>query len=146
MVIYHTLVGRMNQAYKFVGMAIVFGTVGLLSLSLLAAPALAAPERRCGSVDTSLIECKESQDNADRVEDTPIWELLIIAINVLTAGIGVTAVVGIVYGSILWSSATGSPEQIKKARGIITNVVIGVLCYAVMYLVLNFIVPGGLLR
>jgi hypothetical protein len=68
----------------------------------------------------------------------------LLAINILTAGVGVAAVGGIVYGAVLYTSAGGSQEQVKKAVGIITNVVIGVVAYALMFSVLNFIIPGGL--
>ena len=61
----------------------------------------------------------------------------------MTAGVGVLALAGIVYGAVLYTSAGGSPEQIKKARTIFTNVVIGVLAFAGMYTLLQFIVPGG---
>jgi hypothetical protein len=73
-----------------------------------------------------------------------VWGVLLIAINILTAGVGVAAIGGIIYGSILYTSAGGSPEQVKKAMGIITNVVIGVVAYALMFSGLNFIIPGGL--
>jgi len=62
----------------------------------------------------------------------------------LTAGIGVLAVAGIVYGSILYTSAGDSSEKVSKSREVIRNVVIGILAYALMYAVLNFIIPGGL--
>ena len=73
-----------------------------------------------------------------------VWGLLLVAINILTAGIGIAAIGGIVYGSILYTSAGGSPEQVKKAMGIITNVVIGIIAYALMFSLLNFLIPGGL--
>ncbi|MNH46494.1 hypothetical protein D3C72_2301490 [compost metagenome] len=62
----------------------------------------------------------------------------------MTAGVGILAVGGIVYGSILYTSAGGSSEQTKKAMGIITNVVIGLIAYALMYAITNFLIPGGL--
>lgn len=95
----------------------------------------------CGGVDTSIINC--DQDGGDGVENSGIWGILLLAINILTAGVGIAAVGGIVYGAILYTSAGGSQEQTKKAMGIITNVVIGVLAYALMYAALNFLVPGG---
>lgn len=78
------------------------------------------------------------------IKKTGIWYLLVIAINILTAGIGVVAVGGLVYGSILYASAGGGPEQVKKAKTIITDIVIGLVAYAFMYAFLNFIIPGGL--
>jgi hypothetical protein len=95
----------------------------------------------CGGVDTALINC--SQGGGENVEDTGLWGLLILTVNILTAGVGVLALVGFVYGAILYTSAGGSPEQIKKARTVFTNVVIGVIAFGAMFTLLNFIVPGG---
>lgn len=78
------------------------------------------------------------------VDSSGIWGILLLVINILTAGIGIVAVAGIVYASILYTSAGGSAEQTKKAMTIIADIVIGVLAYALMYAVLNFLVPGGL--
>jgi hypothetical protein len=90
----------------------------------------------CDDVKTSVIDCTTA--------NAGIWGLLLLVINILTAGIGIAAVAGIVYGSVLYTSAGSSPEQVKKAIGIITNVVIGLVAYALMYAFLNFIIPGGL--
>lgn len=98
----------------------------------------------CGGVETSIITCAETGEENGGIRTSGIWGILLLAINILTAGIGIAAVAGIVYGSILYTSAGGSPEQVKKAMGIITNVVIGVLAYALMYAGLNFLIPGGL--
>ena len=97
----------------------------------------------CGGVDTAILSCGGSKD-ATEIEDTGIWSLLIIAINVFTGGVGVAALAGIVYGAVTYTSAGGSPEKVKKAMNIFTNVVIGVVAYALMFSLLNFIIPGGL--
>ena len=69
--------------------------------------------------------------------------ILIIVINILVAGVGVVALAGILYGAILYTTAGGSSEQVKKAMGIFQNVVIGVVAFAGMWVLLNFLVPGG---
>ena len=97
----------------------------------------------CDGRETAIIACPDG-GTSGKVEDTGVWFILIIIINVLSAGVGVLALAGIVYGGVLYTSAGGSPEQVKKAMGIITNVVIGVIAYAGMYALVNFLVPGGL--
>lgn len=94
--------------------------------------------------DTAIIKCTNVKDNATNVQNSGLWSILLTAINILTAGVGIAAIGGVVYGSILYTSAGGNPEQVKKAMGIITNVVIGILAYALMFSFLNFIIPGGL--
>ena len=98
---------------------------------------------RCGGVTTAIIHCDQGGQPGN-VHDTGLWGVLLLGINILTAGVGIAAVGGIVYGALLYTSAGGSPEQVKKALGIITNVVIGVVAYALMYALLNFLIPGGI--
>ncbi len=88
--------------------------------------------------------CKNGSKPNTSVEQSGVWGLLLMAINILTAGVGIAAVGGIIYGSIMYATAGGSPENVKKARTIITNVVIGIIAYAFMFTILNFITPGGL--
>lgn len=120
-------------------------TLFALIILLGAVMALAMPSPTyadCGGVPTSVINCE--QTGGDGVEDTGIWGILMLVINILTAGVGILAVGGIVYGAILYTSAGGSSEQIKKATTVFTNVVIGIVAYAAMYALLNFIIPGGI--
>lgn len=117
----------------------VFAMLGLSTLST--SPVDAA---ECGDVQTSIIDCPQTGDvSGDNYENTGIWALVLLVINILATGVGVAAVVGIVYGAILYSSAGGSPEKVKKARTVIMNVVIGLLLFAAMYSLLNFLIPGG---
>lgn len=94
-------------------------------------------------LETSIIGCTPDTSK-NGVESTAIWQVLLLGINILTGLIGIAAVGGVIYGSILYASAGGNPEGIKKGKEIITNVVIGLLAYAAMYSLLNFIIPGGI--
>jgi hypothetical protein len=82
--------------------------------------------------------------NAPSIEKTGIWLLLIIAINIITYGIGLAGVVGIVWGAMLYTTASGKPEQVKKANMVIANTLLGMIVYAAAYAFMNFIIPGGL--
>lgn len=76
-------------------------------------------------------------------EDDGITVLINLSITILTALIAIAAVIGIIYGAVLYTSSGGNAENTKKARGIITNTVIGIVAYALMYVILNFLIPGG---
>lgn len=101
----------------------------------------------CGGVETSLISCDQSGDtssgNEEAIKNTGIWGILILTINIMTTGVGVLAIAGFIYGGILYTTSGGSPEQVKKARTVFTNVVIGIITFGAMFTILNFIVPGG---
>ena len=122
------------------------GLVALLVLGvgIIIAPTATAddPPSSCGGVETSIISCEETGGDRN-IENTGVWGLLLMVLNILTAGVGVAALAGLVYGAVLYTSAGGNPEQVKKARTVFTNVVIGVIAFAGMYALLNFIVPGG---
>ena len=105
----------------------------------------AATTPKCGDVNTSIINCAPSTNNngSTGIENTGIGSVLISIINIMAAGVGIMAVGGIVYASVLYASAAGSAEQVKKAKEMIRNVIIGVVLYGLMYGLLNYIIPGG---
>ncbi len=107
-------------------------------VSLIPAAAYAAS---CGGADTTLINC--SQDNSGGVETNGIWGLLLLVLQILTAGVGVVAVGGIVYAAILYASAEDKSDQVNQAKMIITNIVIGLIAFALMWAGINFLIPGG---
>jgi hypothetical protein len=55
--------------------------------------------------------------------------------------VGIIATVMVVYGGIKWVSAAGNPGQIKDARDIIDNAVIGVIVALTSVVLLNIINP-----
>lgn len=114
-------------------------------MTFAARPALAL---ECGEgVDTSIIGgdiCKGVNNDSGKLEDNAIWKIMILVLNIMTAGVGIAAVGGIVYGAILYTSAADNSNQTKKAVGIIGNVAVGLVLYAMMYLLLNFLIPGGI--
>jgi hypothetical protein len=116
-----------------------FGTMVVAPAALAQTP----PPNECGGVETSIITCPQTNPSGGGVKDNAIWGVLLIALNILTAGVGIAAVGGIVYASILYTSAGDSTEQTKKAIEMIRNIVIGLVAYGLMYLVLNFLIPGG---
>ena len=125
-----------------VGLLLLLGmTVFLAPVSAFAVETPKDPVSGC-ETPTAIIKC-DIPDGAEGYKNTGLWSILILIINILTAGVGVVALAGIVYGSILYTSAGGNQEQVKKAMGIFTNIVIGIIAFAGMWALLNFLVPGG---
>lgn len=120
-----------------------FLMAGLLFAALpFVGPVTNVSAAECGGVTTSIISCDQSGEGKD-VKDTGLWGILILVINIMIAGVGVLALAGIVYGAVLYTSAGGNAEQVKKAMGIFTNVVIGIIAFGGMWALLNFLIPGG---
>jgi RsiW-degrading membrane proteinase PrsW (M82 family) len=55
----------------------------------------------------------------------------------------------IIYGGILWMTAAGNEEKVKKAKELITEALIGLVivlaAYAISYFVLNQLVNASLI-
>ena len=111
-------------------------TVGAMALSR---PALAD----CMGVKTSIINCDNGSGKDAKTGEEAIYNILGMVIKIMTGAIGLVAVAAVVYGAILYGSASDNPENIKKAKEIWTNVVIGLIAFAFMVSILNFIIPGG---
>ena len=111
-------------------------TVGAMALSR---PALAD----CMGVKTSIINCDNGSGKDAKTGEEAIYNILGMVIKFMTGAIGLVAVAAVVYGAILYGSASDNPENIKKAKEIWTNIVIGLIAFAFMVSILNFIIPGG---
>lgn len=97
----------------------------------------------CAGVGTSIISCGGTRNSTD-LQSNGIWLILLIALQILAGGVGMVAVGGIVYASIMYASAQDNDAQVKKAKDTIANVIIGIVAFALMYSVLQFLIPGGI--
>lgn len=107
----------------------------------------AQASQMCGDVKTSIIGgdvCGNVVKDSTDIKQSGVWALLILVLNILTAGVGIAAVGGIAYGAALYASSADKPEQAKAGMTFIKNVVIGLIAYALMFIILNFLIPGGL--
>ena len=98
-----------------------------------------------GDSDTDACNVKTSIIQVDcSTGGNPIWGLLLMAINILTAGIGIVAIGGVIYAAILWTTAEDKNAQIVKSKETIFNVVVGLVAFALLYAFLQFLIPGGI--
>lgn len=141
---YRIFIGSMKIKQKIV--ALLFVAVASIGVSSTALSPVQA-QQKCGEVDTSIIGgdiCNGVNNESKNPADTAVWKILLLVLNIMTAGVGILAVGGIVYGAILYTTSSESQDQTKKAKEVIRNVVIGIIAYAGMYLLLNFLIPGGI--
>lgn len=114
-------------------------SIAILATITIGTMVLSRPAQAdCMDVKTSIIDCEDAATGEDA-----IYNILSMAIKIMTGAIGIVAVGAVVYGAILYGASGGSPENIKKAKDIWTNVVIGLVAFAFMVAILNFIIPGG---
>ncbi len=104
---------------------------------LLYAPsALAADTLQCAFLPQSI---------CGNTGETGIISFLEWVLNIMIAVVGVAAVGGTVWAGILYLSAGDNSSQVQQAKTIITGVAIGLLIFGIMYLAINWLVPGGVL-
>ena len=75
-----------------------------------------------------------------------MWGLLLIAINILTAGVGIAAVGGLILAGITYATASNDQNKIVKAKEMIYNVVLGIVMFALMWSFLQYLIPGGVFK
>lgn len=92
-------------------------------------------------VDTNIIGGDSGVDVGDG--KTAIEKILKLIANILIYGLGVAAVLGVVIAGIMYMTARDNEQQVAKAKMRLFEVVIGLIAWAVMFAVLNWLLPGG---
>ena len=66
--------------------------------------------------------------------------------NWMAIGTTIAVVAGIIYGAVLYITASGDSGKAKKAIGVIRSAVVALILYFAMYAIINFLIPGGAYR
>lgn len=77
---------------------------------------------------------------------SPINAMLLWAIGILGAGVGVAVVIGIVLGGITYAMSDGDEGKVKEGRGMVVNAVIGLFLFIFLWAAANFMIPGGVFK
>lgn len=104
------------------------------------APETVSPGADLKKCDTSILKINCDENGGG------IWSLLLLVVQILTAGVGLVAIGGFVYAAILYTTAEGNAGQVTKAKETIFNVVVGLVLYALMWAFLQFLIPGGVFK
>lgn len=113
-------------------------SLGLLLLAIVGIVGVfAAPlaHADCGGIETAIINC---DSNAN-----PTLEIVKLVLKIMTGLVGIAAVGALIFAGIMYSSASGDQGQVQKAKTMIQNTVIGIVLYGAMFLLGNFLIPGG---
>lgn len=97
---------------------------------------------RCGGIDTAYVACPSPTGTG--IAASPIWVLLNVFLNIAVAFVGIAAVGGLIYAGMMYSSAGDNQDRVKKAKTLMVNITIGLVVFAAMYILLQFIIPGGI--
>ena len=123
---------------KRIGIALLaIATTAIVAAAVSNTPSLAAS---CGGVATSIIDCRSANDTTG----SPVAAVLVVAIQILTALIGIVAIGAFIYAGILYSAASGVAAQVAKAKEIMANTVTGLVVFAGMGVLVAYLLPGSL--
>ena len=133
--------------------AAILGPVLAIALVLgFTAPASAQTDQKtvkCGNDQVAIgvsINGNNCVDKGTTVENNVIFVWLSSIIKFLTVGVGIAATGGVVFGGFLYLTAQGNASKTQKGIATIINALIGILMYALAFAIINFLVPGGILK
>lgn len=133
--------------------SLVLGT--LLALTVLvgfAIPAAAQTDQKnvkCGTDQVAVsiaINGSNCVDKGKTVETNVIIVWASSIIKFLTVGVGLAATGGVAFGGFLYLTAQGNSSKTQKGVAVILNSLVGVTLYALAFALINWLVPGGVLK
>lgn len=94
----------------------------------------------CGGVETSIINCSETDGEGS------INHVLVLVLDILSMGIGITGVVGILIVGVQLLTSSDDVTKATKTKHRLLAIVVGLACYSVLWLGLRWLLPGGSLN
>lgn len=76
-------------------------------------------------------------------EGCEVFTILNLILDVLSYGVVIAGALGITVFGVQYLTAKGDEAQVTKAKRRIFEIVIGLAVYAVLWAILNFVLPGG---
>ena len=92
-------------------------------------------------------ECKDSTEKGATkcLENQPfITDFLKPTVNILSALVGVVVVASIIFGGVQYAMAGEKPEQMGAAKKRITQSLVALLIYMLLFAFIQYLIPGGL--
>lgn len=91
----------------------------------------------CGGAETNIISCDDNEGG--------IWHILSLVLDIMSAGIGILGVIGIMVTGVQYLTAGDNEQQIKKAKNRIFQILIGLILYLITFVGLEWLLPGGII-
>ncbi len=76
--------------------------------------------------------------------DMCVLELILLILKILVYGLGVAATIGVVIAGIQYMTARDNESQVAESKKRLFNIVIGLASWAIMWTVMNWLIPGGM--
>lgn len=108
----------------------------ILTLVFGAAITLDVHAASCGGVDTTILNCSEDGEGA-------VTHIVLLILDIMTIGIGILGVIGISVAGVQYLTAAGDTTKATKSKRRIFEIVIGLACYALIWVGAEWLMPGG---
>ena len=92
----------------------------------------------CGDAETSIINCNVGGDGG-------IYYVLSFILDALAVGVGITAVAGISWAGVVYLTAGENVSRVEKAKRRLGEIIIGLVCYTLIYVAASWLLPGAIL-
>lgn len=84
-------------------------------------------------------------DICSKAEDSEaIFALLNFFLTIFVVLVGIVAIGMFIWAGILYASGDANSNRVAQAKTIMTNTTIGIIAFGLMYLALNWLIPGGI--
>jgi hypothetical protein len=93
-----------------------------------------------GYAETVILNCVETENGCG------LFMIINIVLTVITAGVTVLGILGIIISSIMYASARDNEDQVAKAKKRIMEVIIGLALWVFLYIIIQFLLPGGFMN
>lgn len=130
----------MIRSVKIGMMLGVMGVIGCVGLAFSTEPVAAVGEILAENVETNII----GGGSVDTTNGAGIYTILKLILQILVYGLGVAATLGVVIAGVMYIMAKDSPDKVATAKKRLYEVAIGLVAWAAMWAVLNWLIPGGL--
>jgi len=115
----------------------------LIAGLVYATPAFAEDTPSCSVLPQSLCNSSTQTSSGD-VSQSSVFQIIIWVLRIMTGAVGIVAVGALIYAGVLYSSSSGESAQVGKAKTIIKDTAIGLVAYGFMFIILNWLIPGGI--
>lgn len=83
-------------------------------------------------------------DWCDGKDGEPVFKILDLVLYIVTAGVGVLGLAGIIMAGVQYATAADNDSQVVAAKGKIKNIVIGLALWASMFALVKWLTMGKL--
>ena len=91
----------------------------------------------------NIVETNYFGNIQDDDEGCGIFMIMNLVIDILSMGVVIAGVIGVTIAGITYLTAKDSEEKTRKAKNRILEIVIGLVAYAVLYVGVQWLLPGG---